>query len=185
MIARCAAAAYLLIAAPAPALAQPQSHRSNPEDQVARVLLVESTDPVIVRCDRWGYESCFRIVLRISANRSTAVDVGHIEPDRTRGASAFSGSGASCRESSAEGLPNVVTWSNGDLTFRDAPANVSPGHTVSLLLTLGCDAVVIAGDDVTVQFALAVDPTGRGVETARYSLPGLQITALPGNARRR
>lgn len=183
MIARYAALAGLLLASPA--LAQPQRHRSNPEDQVARVLMVESTDPVIVQCNRWGFESCFRIVLRISANQSGAVDVGHIRPDRTRGATAFSGTGASCREIHDEGLPNVVVWSTGDLSFRDAPANVSPGHTVSLLLTLGCDAVVIAGDDVTVQFALAVDPTGRGVETARYSLPGLQITALRGSTRRR
>jgi hypothetical protein len=183
MIARFAAAGCLLLTSPA--IAQLQRHRSNPEDQISRVLLVESTDPVIVQCPRWGAESCFRIVLRINANQSGAVDVGHIRVDRTRGASAFSGTGASCREMEAEGLPDVVTWSNGSLTFRDAPANVSPGHTVSLLLTLGCDAVVIAGDDVTIQFALAVDPTGRGVETARYSLPGLQLAALRGAPRRR
>lgn len=180
MIARLAAASLLLAS---PALAQPQTHRSNPEDQISRVLLVESTDPVIVQCPRWGSESCFRIVLRINDNQSAAVDVGHIPTDRTRGATAFSGTGASCREMQDEGLPDVVVWSNADLTFRDPPANVSPGHTVSLLLTLGCDAVVIAGDDVTVQFALAVDPTGRGVQTARYSLPGLQLTV--GGARRR
>jgi hypothetical protein len=182
MIVRFAAAVSLLLASPA--IAQVQRHRSNPEDQVSRVLLVESTDPVIVQCPRWGSESCFRVVLRINANQSAPVDVGRIRPDRTRGATAFSGSGASCREVEAQGLPNAVTWSSGRLTFRDAPANVSPGHTVSLLLTLGCDAVVIAGDDVTIQFALAVDPTGRGVETARYSLPGLQITSVRGAVRR-
>jgi hypothetical protein len=183
MIARFSAIACLLLGSPA--IAQVQRHRSNPEDQISRVLLVESTDPVIVHCPRWGSESCFRVVLRINANQSAPVDVGRIRPDRTRGATAFSGTGASCREVEAQGLPNVVTWSSGGLTFRDPPANVSPGHTVSLLLTLGCDAVVIAGDEVTIQFALAVDPTGRGVETARYSLPGLQITSLRGAVHRR
>lgn len=183
MIARLATVACLMLASPA--IAQSQRHRSNPEDQVARALLVESTDPVVVQCNRWGYESCFRIVLRISANQSGAVDVGHIPTSRQRGASAFSGTGASCREIHDEGLPDVVVWSNDSLTFREAPANVSPGHTVSLLLTLGCDAAVIAGDDVTIQFALAVNPSGREVETARYSLPGLQITALRGGTRRR
>jgi hypothetical protein len=162
-----------------------QTHSSNPEDVISRVLTVESTDPVLATCERWGFESCFRIVLRINANRPTPVDVGHIQTSRTRGATAFSGGGASCREMSDQGLPDVVTWSNDTLTWRQAPATVSPGHTTSLLLSFGCDAAVIAGDEVTIQFELAVDPTGRGVETARYSLPGLRIVSPPGGVRRR
>lgn len=158
-----------------------QYHRSDPADLAARSITVESTDPVISPCN-WA-RACFRLVLRITANQAGTVDVGHIPIHRDRRMTAIAGSGASCQENGLRGLPDAVVWSRGDMTWREGPVSISQGHPALAQLSFACDGALVPGDEVSVQLALAVDPDGRGIQTARYDLSGLQIAGSRGRTR--
>jgi hypothetical protein len=156
------------------------------DDKLSALLTVVSTDPVLTKCSQWGSESCFRIVLKISASGAREVDIGHIPDDsfrKNRAARAFSGSGASCIEKGGRGLPPVVVWSSGNFTWRDVPFRVSRNKSATLMFEFGCDQQLIPGDGVSIQFSLAVDPDGRSIRTARYTLSDLQLVNSPAQPR--
>jgi hypothetical protein len=149
--------------------------------QLASLLHVSATDPVLRQChDGWS-TSCFRVVLRILPTGSQEMDVGHI-PDnflpKTFAARAVAGSGASCVENGGVGLPDVVVWSNGDFTWQDAPFHIAPSKAGTLLLDFGCDGRLGAGDQIIIEFSLAVDPDGRGIRTVRMTLPAVALVSM-------
>jgi hypothetical protein len=177
--------ALLLLGASMPAGAQTTSRAEDPH---ASLLEVVSTDPKLFPCSSWGSESCFRVTLRISAKGGREIDVGYI-PDngfyRTRAARAFSGTGSSCIEKGGVGLPPVVVWSSGKFTWREPGYRLAGGRVATLMLEFGCDARLVPGDELMIQFSIAVDPDGRQIETARYSLSGLHLAGSAGVGRRR
>jgi hypothetical protein len=177
---RAAATLSALILLAAPGVAQTPGQSWQPEDRLSRLLKVESTDGVLVDChDGWS-ESCFRVVLRISPATSRTVDVGHIPVDRERGGTAFTSTGAACKEIGARGLPDPRSWSSGTYTWGEAPYRVTPERSATLLVQFGCDGKLAPGDQATIQFALAVDPEGREILTARYAASGLNLKKMPG-----
>jgi hypothetical protein len=166
-------------------VAQAPTHSWLPEDSLSRMLTVVSTDGVLVDChDGWS-ESCFRVVLRISPSTARTVDIGHIPVDRDRGATAFTSTGASCKENGARGLPDPRSWSSGTYTWGETPFRVTPERPATLLVQFGCDGRLAPGDEATIQFALAVDPEERDILTARYAASGLKLLKMPGMSNRR
>jgi hypothetical protein len=140
-----------------------------------------STDPVLRPChDGWS-TSCFRVVLRIAPSGPRELDVGHI-PDnflpKTFAARALTGSGASCVENGGVGLPNATVWSNGNFTWEDTPFHISSTKAGTLMLDFGCDGRLAPGDQVIIEFSLAVDPDGRGIRTVRLTLPAIALVSM-------
>jgi hypothetical protein len=170
---------------PQAALAQAPRHPWHPEDRTSRLLTVVSTDAVLVECDDIWSTSCFRVILRIAPGEKSTVDVGHIPTGRNRGSTAFTSTGASCREYGSRGLPEPRMWSSGTLRWRDPPFRVTPERAATLLIEYGCDGGIAAGDEVTIQFDLAVDPDERGISVARYAAQGLKLVKMPGLSSRR
>ncbi|HEX8553190.1 MAG TPA: hypothetical protein VF695_00650, partial [Sphingomonas sp.] len=175
-------AGLLLTAAPNALAQKPGADPISPGN--SSLLIVDSTDPVIHDCNDGWSTSCFRIVLQIRARAGT-VNIGHIPTHRNRHASAFTGAGASCAENGARGLPDVVVWSSGTLRWREPPTAVTADRPATLLLSFGCDSPIGPGDQVNIELALAVDPDGRQVETARFTLTSLQLVSSPHSRNRR
>jgi hypothetical protein len=173
-------AALLLVVSTSVSARKNQPYVPGSGRQISGLLTVSSTEPVIRQCGGW-YEACFRVGLRIVAKGAGEIAVGHIPPDNypRRGGSAMTGAGVSCVEIGAVGLPNVVVWSSGDFTWRQEPFPVSAAKPVTLWMDFGCDAGLAPGDEVAVELILAVDPDGRDIRTAHYTLTGLRLKPGP------
>jgi hypothetical protein len=175
MITRGSFAILLALSFAAPADSMPAREAS-----LRSLLLIKSTDPVLMTChDGWS-QSCFRITLNIAASGATEVDVGHI-PDnmlpKTIAARAIAGSGASCVENRGVGLPDVVVWSNGDYTWESSAFRVSQSRSGTMMFDFGCDGKLVSGDQLAIEFALAVDADGRSIRPVHFTLPPLALVS--------
>jgi hypothetical protein len=147
-----------------------------PQGGVSAEARVLGRAPVIADCAPATNprHRCFRIFLRIMPKSRSELKVAYIRTHRTDymyETTAFVENGRRCAGASLGGLPHARRRFD-EVQWEDQPFSVTSAKPGTLLIDYECDGDLVAGDSVTAQITLAIDPDGRGPQMARYVFTG-------------